>query len=58
LRNQLHEKSTTLQEMAAVFHKKARRLKRIQMWHNAKHGILLGTAVTAVCVIPPLVVLL
>jgi molybdopterin converting factor small subunit len=57
----LQEESTQLQQMAEVFQKKSEKVKRMQMMNNAKHGVMLGTAVTAgvaVVVVPPLIVLL
>jgi uncharacterized protein YfaT (DUF1175 family) len=57
----LNEEATRLQDLARSFKKSAKKLKRIQMWQNAKHGLVVGTAVTAgvaVLVIPPLVALL
>lgn len=46
---------------AKQFQKKAKQVKRFQMVQNAKHGVLLGTVVTAgvaVVVVPPLVAIL
>jgi len=40
----LDDEATKLQEMAAVFQKKAEKVHRMKMWHNARHGILMGTA--------------
>ena len=57
----LQEESKELSVMAQVFKKKAKQVKRFKMWQNAKHGIMVGTAVTAgvgVIVIPPLIALL
>jgi Synaptobrevin len=57
----LHANATRLQEMALVFQKRARDVKRYQMRNHARHGLLLGTAVTAVVavvVVPPLVAIL
>ena len=59
--NSMADKSTQLNEMASVFKKKTSAVRRRMMMQNAKHGILLGTAITAgvaVCVIPPLVAIL
>lgn len=44
--DQLQEESKQLNEMAAVFKKKSKKLKRHMLWQNAKHGVVLGTAVT------------
>jgi Synaptobrevin len=57
----LHANATRLQEMALVFQKRARDVKRYQMRNHARHGLLLGTAVTAavaMVVVPPLVAIL
>jgi len=57
----LDEKATKLTAMSRVFKTRARDVKRFSMWQNAKHGLVIGTAVTgivAVVTIPPLVALL
>jgi hypothetical protein len=57
----LQETSQELNQMSRVFKKKAKQLKRFKMWQNAKHGVMVGTAVTGavgVIVIPPLIALL
>jgi hypothetical protein len=57
----LNEEATRLEDLARAFKKSAKKLKRIQMWQNAKHGLVVGTVVTAgvtVLVVPPLVALL
>ena len=57
----LDEKAQNLSLAARQFRKKAKQVKRFQMVQNAKHGVLLGTAVTAgiaVVVVPPLVAIL
>lgn len=57
----LEVKSKELNEMSRVFKKKAKQLKRFRMWQNAKHGFMVGTAVTGaigVLVVPPLIALL
>lgn len=57
----LNQQATQLQEMASVFQKKAKTVQRVKMWHNAKHGFVVGTAITAgvaIVTIPPLVALL
>lgn len=54
----LQEDSNRLQHMAAVFKKNSKQLKRQMLWQNAKHGMLIGTAITAgvaVVVVPPIV---
>lgn len=58
---ELQAESQQLTEMSRVFKKKARQLERYKMWNNAKHGLMVGTAVTGavgVIVIPPLIALL
>jgi hypothetical protein len=57
----MDEDATRLQEMAQHFKKGTRRIRRFKMWQNAKHGIVVGTAVTAgiaIVVVPPLIALL
>ncbi|KAL7559025.1 hypothetical protein ACA910_016368 [Epithemia clementina (nom. ined.)] len=57
----MHDKSSQLNEMASVFKKKTSGVRRRMMMQNAKHGIILGTAITAgvaVCVVPPLIAIL
>eukprot|EP00339_Tiarina_fusa_P010441 CAMPEP_0117028490 /NCGR_PEP_ID=MMETSP0472-20121206/20708_1 /TAXON_ID=693140 ORGANISM="Tiarina fusus, Strain LIS" /NCGR_SAMPLE_ID=MMETSP0472 /ASSEMBLY_ACC=CAM_ASM_000603 /LENGTH=252 /DNA_ID=CAMNT_0004735987 /DNA_START=33 /DNA_END=791 /DNA_ORIENTATION=- len=57
----LQERSTKLNEMASVFKKNSKGLKRKMLWQNAKHGLILGTAITAgvaVIVVPPIVAVL
>jgi len=55
------ERAQNLSAMSQVFHKRAKDIKRFSMWQNAKHGFILGTAITgvvAVVTVPPLVALL
>lgn len=57
----LHAKSEETNVMARQFKKRAKQIKRFKMMQNAKNGVVVGTAVTAVTaiiVIPPLVALL
>ena len=57
----LVERGTRLENMAADFKKKTKNVRRRMMLQNAKHGVVLGTAITAgvaVVVVPPLVALL
>jgi len=57
----LEEEAEQLNGMSKVFKKNAKKVKRFKMWQNAKHGVMVGTAVTGavgVCVIPPLIALL
>lgn len=57
----LHDRAGDLNEAARVFRKNTRRVRRLKMLQDAKHGILIGTAVTigvAIVVVPPLVALL
>lgn len=58
---EMQQKSEDLNGMAKQFKKKAKQVKRFKMMQNAKHGVIIGTAVTAVTaavVVPPLVALL
>lgn len=58
---ELNEDATRLQEMASVFKKKAKKLRRMKMMQDAKHGLMIGAAITAgvaIIVVPPLVVAL
>lgn len=57
----LHEEASKLQEMAVVFQKRTKDVKRMKMWNDAKHGMAMGMAITAgvaLVTVPPLVVLL
>lgn len=57
----LQADATRMQEMASVFRKRAKKVRKKQMMQNAKHGLILGTAITGVVsaiVIPPLVAIL
>jgi len=57
----LAERGTRLEQMASDFKKKTKGVRRKMMWQNAKHGALVGGAITAgvvVVVVPPLVALL
>lgn len=57
----LQEDAKELSQMSRVFKKKAKQVKRFKMWQNAKHGVMVGTAVTGVVgviTIPPLIALL
>jgi Synaptobrevin len=57
----MNVQATHLQDMAGLFRKRARAVKRYRMFQNAKQGLILGTALTAataVIVIPPLVAIL
>lgn len=56
----LKEDATRLKSMASVFQKNSKTLKRRMLLQNAKHGLLLGTAITAgvaVLVVPLVAVL-
>jgi len=56
-----NQKAAELNEMAKVFAKSSKKVKRQMLWNNAKHGALLGAAITAgvaVVVVPPLVAIL
>lgn len=57
----LQEDASRLEEMASVFKKKSKGLKRRMLLQNAKHGVVLGTVITAgvaILVVPPLVAIL
>ena len=57
----LQAEANKLQEMAVVFQKRAKDVKRLKMWQDAKHGMALGMAITAgvaLVTVPPLVALL
>lgn len=57
----LQKESEKLSVMASVFKKRSTQLKRQMLWQNAKHGLMMGTAISAgvaVVVVPPLVVAL
>jgi hypothetical protein len=57
----LQANATITQEMALVFKKQSKKVRRMHMLKNAKHGLLLGTAVTAavaIVVIPSLIAIL
>ena len=57
----LNDEATKLQDMAAVFQKNAEKVQRMKMWQNAKHGMVMGTAITAgiaIVTVPPLIALL
>mmetsp|Transcript_23484 Transcript_23484/g.55639 ORF Transcript_23484/g.55639 Transcript_23484/m.55639 type:complete len:345 (-) Transcript_23484:57-1091(-) len=47
LENVVSQKARECNEMALVFKKKSKQLKRQMLWNNAKHGLILGTAITA-----------
>jgi hypothetical protein len=56
----LDEQSSALQELSKQFKKNTLKVKRFKMWQNAKHGVLVGSAVTAgaaVVIVPPLIML-
>jgi Synaptobrevin len=57
----LQEQSTDLSHMASIFKKRSAQVKRQMLWQNAKHGLVLGSAITAgvaIVVVPPLMVAL
>ena len=61
LLNKLHRKTTEANEMAQIFRKRTRKVRRMQLMQQAKHGLLVGTVITAgiaIAVIPPLVAVL
>ena len=47
LQNVTSQKARECNEMALAFKKKSKQLKRQMLWNNAKHGLILGTAITA-----------
>lgn len=58
---ELKRQSEELSAMSKQFKKRAKQVKRFKMTQNAKHGIMVGTAVTAtaaVIIVPPIVALL
>jgi len=57
----LDDDATRLQEMAHVFKRNSKKVRRMKMMQDAKHGLVLGACVTAgvaIIVVPPLVALL
>jgi vesicle-associated membrane protein 4 len=58
---ELQEVANSLNKAAKVFKKKAKKVRRFKMMQDAKHGVVVGTAiagVVGVVVIPPLIALL
>lgn len=58
---ELDNEAKDLSAMSKVFKTRAKDIKRFSMWQNAKHGLLIGTAITAgvaVVTVPPLVAIL
>ena len=54
----LKDKAEQLSHMALIFKKRSKQVKRQMLWQNAKHGLVLGSAITAgvaVVVVPPIV---
>lgn len=57
----LQERTTRLEDMALDFKKRSKNVRKQIMWQNARHGVMLGGAITAgvaIVVVPPLVALL
>jgi len=55
------EEAKNLSAMSQVFRKRAKDVKRFSMWQNAKHGLIVGTAITgvvAIVTVPPLIAIL
>lgn len=54
----LQERTTQLEDMARVFRKKTKKLRRAQLWQQAKYGLAVGAAVTVgtAIVVAPIVV--
>ncbi|GAX19647.1 hypothetical protein FisN_19Hh229 [Fistulifera solaris] len=60
LLRRLHEKASEANEMAQIFRKRTRKVRRMQLMQQAKHGIVVGTAITlgvAIAVVPVVVAL-
>jgi len=58
---ELDQKAEDMSAMAKQFKKRAKQVKRFKMMQDAKHGLIVGTAITgvvAVVTIPPLIALL
>mmetsp|Transcript_18648 Transcript_18648/g.33816 ORF Transcript_18648/g.33816 Transcript_18648/m.33816 type:complete len:247 (-) Transcript_18648:57-797(-) len=58
---ELQMRSDTLTEMSKQFKKQSKKVKRFKMIQNAKHGVMVGTAITAgaaIIIIPPIIALL
>jgi vesicle-associated membrane protein 5 len=58
---ELGEKATRMEQASHVFKKRARDIKRFHMWQNAKHGLVVGSLVTAgvaVVTVPTLIAIL
>jgi Synaptobrevin len=47
LENVIGRKAEECNEMASVFRKRSKQVKKQMLWNNAKHGLILGTAITA-----------
>jgi Synaptobrevin len=59
--HELNERTTRLQDMALDFKKRSKGVRQKMMWQNARHGVMLGGAISAgvaIVVVPPLVALL
>ena len=57
----LQHDATKLQEMASVFQKRAKQVRRLKLRQDAKYGLVLGAAITGAAsaiVIPSLVAIL
>ena len=57
----LQTDATKMQEMASVFRKRAKKVRRLKMMQDAKYGVVMGAAITGVAsaiVIPSLVAIL
>jgi hypothetical protein len=57
----LQERTTRLQDMALDFKTRSKTVRQKMMWQNARHGVMLGGAISAtvaIVVVPPLVALL
>lgn len=57
----LNKEAEDLSAMSKAFKTRAKDIKRFSMWQNAKHGLVVGTAITgivAAITVPPLVAIL
>lgn len=57
----IQERSESLNILSKQFKKRSKQMKRYKMWQNAKHGAVMGSAITAgvaVVTVPPLIALL
>jgi vesicle-associated membrane protein 5 len=58
---ELGEKATRMEQASHVFKKRSQDIKRFHMWQNAKHGVVVGSLVTAgvaVITVPTMIAIL